>query len=338
MIVQRKYLWIVIMICICSVFIVIISFNNFKCFLSRSNKVPANILIVEGWLPEKGIEMAYNEFIDNNYDLLLTASILSRDLDFFNMSRNGFLIFYPRLKTTPPNDSASHQIEIVAHSKMDEKYLSHFNVYINDSLLAEFTADKTVRNYSLSWTGSLKDIDSILVHFDNDYVDEGGDRNLYVREIIFDDTIVVSYKNNSVYDIGKIDNKERTPNDYHSHAELARIELISKGIDPSSIVAVTGRRSEINRTLASALAVRKWFKSNKGKINGINVISMGIHSRRTWITYRNVIGQPAVTVGIISLPENIDQRFEELKPVDILTEMISLIYYRIILLPFYFIS
>ena len=141
MIVKRNYLWIIIMICICCVFIIIISFNNYKVF-SRSNKVPANILIVEGWLPEKGIEMAYNEFIDNNYDLLLTASILSRDLDFFNMSRNGFLIFYPWLKTVPPGDSTSHQIEIVAHSKMDKKYRSHFNVYINDSLLAEFTADK----------------------------------------------------------------------------------------------------------------------------------------------------------------------------------------------------
>ena len=70
MIVKRNYLWIIIMICICCVFIIIISFNNYKeAFLSRSNKVPANILIVEGWLPEKGIEMAYNEFIDNNYDL-----------------------------------------------------------------------------------------------------------------------------------------------------------------------------------------------------------------------------------------------------------------------------
>ena len=118
---------------------------------------------------------------------------------------------------------------------MDEKYRSHFNVYINDSLLAEFTADKTVRNYSLSWTGSLKDIDSIMVHFDNDFVDEGEYRNLYVREIIIDDTIVVPYKTNSVYDIGKIDNKERTPNDYHSHADLARIELISKGLIPTRL-------------------------------------------------------------------------------------------------------
>ncbi len=333
--VKKITIWIAILIPIFGVIFILLSYNSLKSCISGSNRVHANILIVEGWLPEKGIETAYNEFVDNNYDLIVTASILSRDLDFFNMSRNGFLIFYPWGETEPPDDSASHLIEIVAHSKMDGQYCSHFNFYVNDSLLAEFTADKTERKYSLSWTGSLNDIDSVMVHFDNDFVDEGGDRNLYVKEIIFNNTIVVPYKYNSVYDIGKIDNKERNSNDYESHAELARNDLISKGIDPATVIAVTGRRSEINRTLASALAVRRWMRSFEGEVCGVNVISLGIHSHRTWITYRNVVGRTE-KVGVISLPENIDPRFEGLKSVDILSELVSIVYYRIILFPFYF--
>jgi hypothetical protein len=301
--------------------------------LAKSETTEADILLFEGWLPEFAVEIAKKEFNNNHYKLIVTTGLPSRDLDFCMVAMNGYLIFYPELGSSPDTNSRHHLIEILAHSKMSGKYCSHFNFFINDSLIADFTADEKERKYAVNWTGSLKDIDSLMVQFDNDFVDDGGDRNLYVKEIMIDNSMIIQYQFNSVYDIGPLDGKNKIINDYNSHAEVARNNLITIGIDSSSVIAVKGKRAEFNRTLLSALAFRKWLKSYDGRVDGINIITLGIHSRRTWITYRSLLDK-SLKIGIISLPESGEPGFEKLYFHDILGETLSLIYYRIILIPF----
>ena len=48
----------------------------------------------------------------------------------------------------------------------------------------------------------LGSIDSLMIEFTNDMLDDYGDRNLYVKELIFNEIIKIHYRNNSVYDIG----------------------------------------------------------------------------------------------------------------------------------------
>jgi uncharacterized SAM-binding protein YcdF (DUF218 family) len=172
-----------------------------------------------------------------------------------------------------------------------------------------------------------------MVQFDDDYLDEGGDKNLYVKEIIIDNEIIIPYQFNSVYDIGRLDGKNIIINDYDSHGEIARNYLITLGIDSSAVIAVKGKRTEFNRTLTSALAFRNWLKSYNGKVDGINIITMGIHSRRTWMTYKSVLNKQ-LKIGVISLPESGEPGSEESDFGDILSEVLSLIYYRIILIPY----
>ena len=147
-------------------------------FLSETRKVDANLLIVEGWLPDSAIKMAYNEFKNNNYDLIITTGLKYHDIDFCMVASNGFLIFYPELDTITNNRLRNHKIEVLAHSKMGGDYCSHFNFYVNDSLIADFYADELERKYMITWEGSLTEIDSLVIHFDNDMVDDYGDRNL----------------------------------------------------------------------------------------------------------------------------------------------------------------
>ncbi len=302
-------------------------------FLSKNEAKEADILIVEGWLPDFGIKVASDEFKNNDYRLIVTNGLKSPDLDFFTLGMNGFLIFYPDPGSMRKEKNQHHLIEILAHSKMSEKYCSHFNFYVNDSLIADFTADQKRRKYAVNWNGQLKDIDSLMVQFDDDYMDEGGVRDLFVKEIIIDNKIFIPYQFNSVYDIGKLGGDNIIVNDYESHAELARNRLISTGIDSSSVIAVKGKRTEFNRTLTSALTFHKWFNSYNGGAKSINIITLGIHSRRTWMTYKSILDK-SLEIGIISLPETDKPGFEKIHYSDILGEVFSLIYYQIILIPF----
>jgi len=298
-------------------------------YLSKSERVHANILVVEGWLPPYAIEMAYKEFQKNGYEYIIISGMKSIS-EYYMVSMNGYLIFYPKDKLINLTESDQHIIEIDAFSELEGKNCAHFNVFVNDSMLADFSADKKKRKFEITWKGKLADIDSILVQFDNDAVGDYGDRNLFVKEIIIDHKTEIPYQNNSEYDIGALDTKTRIINNFNSNAELARNEFIAMGIDSSKIIAIPGKKVSLNRTLSSVLAFRDWIKSSGCRVEGINIVSEGAHSRRTWMTYNKILNN-AYNIGIISLPDygNQSRKYKLFKT---LRESLGLLYYRLILI------
>ena len=197
----------------------------------------------------------------------------------------------------------------------------------------DFLADKKKRQYQIQWKGNLTKIHSVMIQFDNDKFDKDVDRNLYVREIIFDRMIHISYQHNSEYDIGELDRKRRLNNNYNSHAELARNALLSLGIDSSLVLAIPGKRVRINRTLSSALAFRDWLKTSDIDVQGINIVTEGTHARRTWMTYNKILDKK-YEIGIISLPEYEEHPSWKYKVFNTLREVIGLVYYWFILIPY----
>lgn len=301
--------------------------------LARTKKTKADIMVFEAWVSESLANIASDEFKTEDYKLIVVTGIESGELDFCQIPMNGYLIFYPDPSQMNDEEIRHQNIDITVHSEMGGKYSCHFSFFVNDTLLSEFIADDKEKKYSVIWNGALKDIDSLMVHFDDDYLDEGGDKNLYVKEITINDKINIPYKYNSIYDIGRIGGTNRFANNYNSESELSRLHLINSGIDPSSIMTVTGKSSRINRTLKSALAFRKWLSTYNGNVENINIISDGIHSRRTLITYKSLLKRN-IEVGIISLSEPAKEGFPNYKFSEIFNETIKLIYYRIILLPY----
>jgi hypothetical protein len=65
-------------------------------------------------------------------------------------------------------------------------------------------------------------------------------------------------------------------------------------------------------------------------VTGINIISLGVHSRRTWIVYRKLLGK-SYDIGIISIPENGNHESGRPKVLAILYEFFGIAYYWIIL-------
>ncbi|MGB8492687.1 MAG: carbohydrate-binding domain-containing protein [Bacteroidales bacterium] len=314
--------------------ILIAGTSELRLFVEKSHKVRANFLIIESWLSEFAIEKAKGEINGQQYEYIVTTGIRSSDLDFCMVAMNGYLIFYPKqfIKSIPSGENASHQFGIIAHSKMGGIYDAHFNVYVNDSLTADFSAGEKPAEYRFAWKAPLAGIDSVMVQFTNDYVDSKGDRNLYVREIIIDD-LVIPYQFNSVFDPGSIGGTDRIVNNYFSEPELLRNRLIKTGIDPLNVIAVTGKRTRINRTLESALAFRKWIKSQGINPEGVNIVTMETHAKRTWTTYRAILNN-SIDIGMIPIPDSAGRPAEKPGLLNRLTEALDLFYYKIILIPY----
>ena len=331
---KKLLLAISIIICLALIFGLLLikpAFNYLSEYLSKSEIVNANILIVEGWLPDYALKLASEEFKNHDYEYIVTTGIKS-NIDYFGLYSNGFLVFYPHSKLSGKNEYKKHSVEVEAYSELNGDNRAHFNLYINDSLTGNFYAEKRNRKYMIEWKGSLARIDSLLVQFDNDSWGQFGDRNLFVKDIIIDKQIIIPYGNNSAFVETNLNNKHENLTHFNSNAELARNRLISMGIDSSRIIATPGERVKINRTLTSAVAFRNWLKTSDIDIRGINILSMGTHARRTWMTYNKLLKEK-YQIGIISVPDYLN-RSKENKLLKTLRETLGIIYYWFILIPY----
>jgi hypothetical protein len=301
-------------------------------YLSKSEQVKANILIVEGWLPDFALEMASENFRKNGYDYIITTGIKST-IEYYEVSSNGYLIFYPKNRFSGIGEYSPHSIEVNAFSSLGGINRAHFNLFVNDSLIADFYAEKRKKMFSAIWKGSLDKIDSIMVQYDNDFWNESGDRNLFVKEISVDHKITIPYLNNSEYAVIKLDRNNRIINNFNSYAELARNKLLSMGIDSTLIIALPGKKVKINRTLTSAFAFRDWLKTTDIEVKGINIISMGTHTRRTWMTYKRILNEK-YRIGIVSIPEHNYNNSRIKRFFKTIRETLAIIYYWVILIPY----
>mgnify|MGYP001163429421 FL=1 len=296
--------------------------------LSKSRSVNAEVLIVEGWLPFHALDKAYTEFISNNYESILVSGTMS---DHFILEQNGCLIFNTEKLLCDTSKSTPNILEINAFSELSGENSARFKVYINDSLAGDFLSRKRNNKHKLIWNGSLSEIDSLTIEFINDKRGSFGDRNLYIKDINFNNEIVIPFHNKTKYIIKQKDGRGKSQKIFESNAELAKNYLLAKGIDSSKIKAIPTDLVKINRTLNSALTAREWIMQSGYNINGINVLSMGIHSHRTWMTYKKIF-KDICNIGIISVPDYEFAWSRRVKVLRTLYEIIGNSYYRIILL------
>ena len=87
--------------------------------------------------------------------------------------------------------------------------------------------------------------------------------------------------------------------EYKTSAELSAAILKKFGIREKAIVAIIPKPVKRDRTFASALAVKNWLAQNNIQPKGINLFSIGPHSRRSWMLYKEAIGEE-IPVGIIA--------------------------------------
>ena len=86
---------------------------------------------------------------------------------------------------------------------------------------------------------------------------------------------------------------------YKTSGELSAAILKKFGINEKAVVAIPPNPVKIDRPFASALAVKNWLVQNNIHPKGINVFSVGPHSRRSWMLFKEAMGEE-IPVGIIA--------------------------------------
>jgi hypothetical protein len=99
-----------------------------------------------------------------------------------------------------------------------------------------------------------------------------------------------------------------TPLDYGSHlseykntALVTGHSLIRMGFDSSRLIMVASQSAIHDRTFNSAVQLKLYLVMNLPQCQSMNLISQGVHARRSYLLFEKAFGNP-FRVGIIAVP------------------------------------
>lgn len=90
--------------------------------------------------------------------------------------------------------------------------------------------------------------------------------------------------------------------EHKTYAEYGKALCLKLGLPAEVMHAIPAPAVEKDRSYASALALRKWFREHGVADVKINIIGNGAHSRRTRLVYQKALGDDA-KVGISNIEE-----------------------------------
>jgi len=300
--------------------------------LTRNEKIEANVLVVEGWIYEHAFNKAIIEFKEGEYKCLIVTG--DKLIDDRILYVNSFLVYHPDDLINQTNNNDSTVLELVIQSSLGGQDSARFAIWLNDRIIDDFYTTQWDGQYVIHLDQKVNEIDSLMIQFKNDKVDESGDRNLLVKDVSVNG-VQLNHHNSCIFrDEGRPFGKNRRNITTDTYAGLAAHYFIQKGIPSDQVIPVPNYRSHLRRTYGNAKALREWFKNAEIKpdIQGINVVTMDYHSYRTWKTYKKLLRNVS-NVGIISCNDASLSNNEELLKNKKIKESLALVYYWVLILP-----
>ncbi len=86
---------------------------------------------------------------------------------------------------------------------------------------------------------------------------------------------------------------------YKTFAQLSAATLNALGLEQEKLTAVPAPDVIKDRTYASAVAFRQWLLNSSFKIESINLFTLDVHTRRSWLLFKQVLA-PKIKVGAIA--------------------------------------
>jgi len=90
-------------------------------------------------------------------------------------------------------------------------------------------------------------------------------------------------------------------NDYSTSASVGAGRLKATGVRADLVQMVPSRVRDRDRTYGAAVALRKWLRAHNQQVTRINVLTEGVHARRSRLLFQKAFGKE-VAVGIIAVP------------------------------------
>lgn len=92
--------------------------------------------------------------------------------------------------------------------------------------------------------------------------------------------------------------------EYRTYAELGAATLVHLGLNTNVVQAVPAPKVRVDRTYASAMALKDWLTQHGVAETNFNVVSLGAHSRRSRLLFEKALGS-GCRIGVTAV-ENED--------------------------------
>lgn len=269
-------------------------------FLALTDRVDADLLVVEGWTGREGLAQAAEEIKTFGYRRVIVASLTYPydSTEAFEVSNTGGLVFdFSRSGGPLLSDSVS----VYAASHDFKGIPAHFKLWVNDSLIGETYTRSSLAPYSFALPPVP--VGQVTVEFDNDgYERDVGDRDLEVQAIRLAGKMFYARMPNVRYDLGTIDGVRTRRTDARSEADWALDMLRQEGIPDSIMVSVAAPLTRYDKTFTTAMAVRTWLAQQPDPMPlALNLYSESAHARRSRLLYQKALGD-RISIGVVSLP------------------------------------
>jgi len=295
---ETKYVFLLILILLCLLFIAVFLFPK---NLYKDYPTEADIMVVEGWLPDYALEESIKEFNAGNYKSMITMG--TKMPDAFRIYSSGSLEFNLERSRITNTDGIAGEIAVNAYGTAAAGQYPHFCLYINDSLAGESYVDKKCMNYKFHTNKPVKSIKTIRIRYDNDGYTYWRDRDLYVEYIKVNNIKIPAYSDITYYDMNRPDDYRQYSPRYNNSADYAAFILRYLGF-ADSIKTIPVLHTKFSNTYSCALAFRDWYFNSSFKGKPVNIVSLGPHTHRTWMVYRKVLGKDT-DLGIILVESEI---------------------------------
>jgi len=88
---------------------------------------------------------------------------------------------------------------------------------------------------------------------------------------------------------------------FATYADYASNKLVEFGLDREVVTSVPYFKNSYQSTRASFQALREWLENSPAGIQAVNVYTVGVHARKSFILCRKTLGA-GMAVGVISAP------------------------------------
>ncbi len=296
-------------------------------YLTMYQPVKADFLLVEGWVEESVLDIAASEYKEGNYLKVLTTG---NHIDsYFLMSEEGLLEYHFKKSNIYLNPGDTLKICLKGTPVTD--VFPVFTVILNENVLSQHSSTADWKDHTFTFD-SIIQINSIGITFDNDEYYLKEDRNLYIKSILINDSEYPARSKYSFYYKKRDYTKQHPyPTNFHSLASICAEKLKVRGIPEEVIIILPSPNSKQNRTFVSALVVNNWIEANDFSGISVNILSEGIHSRRTYTLYQYALKDNCEEIGIISiLPDNNQYLGNYIENKDIIRELVRNLYYSLL--------
>ncbi len=95
---------------------------------------------------------------------------------------------------------------------------------------------------------------------------------------------------------------------YKNYADSAKAIIIASGIEPDKVIAIPTPVVNRDRTAASAIEVKERLLKKDLEIKSLNIYSFDVHTRRSYLIYKKVLGKDFALGAISYLNTDYDPR------------------------------